>query len=249
MLDAVRDVYSILWVDLRFLRRHWRATVATSLVNPILYLVAFGYGLGRGVSFDGVGYLEFVIPGIIALTAMSTSYSGAGSKLNVDRLFFKSFDECLMSPISLYSIVVGKALIGVVRGLISSVAILAVGLVLSPMLVVSPLFMLVLIVSCSVFSLLGVLIALVINSHSDMSTFSNLVMLPMTFLAGTFFSLSLLPDAAKAVLYVLPLTHSSECLRAAALAQPFPWFSFAALLGFGLFFFVGSIVALKKASV
>jgi ABC-2 type transport system permease protein len=249
MLDAVRDVYSILWVDLRFLRRHWRATVATSLVNPILYLVAFGYGLGRGVSFDGVGYLEFVIPGIIAMTAMSTSYSGAGSKLNVDRLFFKSFDECLMSPISLYSIVVGKALIGVVRGLISSVAILAVGLVLSPMLVVSPLFMLVLIVSCSVFSLLGVLIALVINSHSDMSTFSNLVMLPMTFLAGTFFSLSLLPDAAKAVLYVLPLTHSSECLRAAALAQPFPWFSFAALLGFGLFFFVGSIVALKKASV
>jgi ABC-2 type transport system permease protein len=249
MLDALKDVYSLLWVDLRFLRRHWRATLATSLVNPLLYLVAFGYGLGRGISFDDIGYLEFVIPGIIALTAMSTSFSGAGSKLNVDRIFFKSFDECLMSPISLYSIVIGKTLIGVVRGLISSVAILAVGLVLSPMLVVSPLFVLVLIVSCSVFSLLGVLIALVINSHSDMSTFSNLVMLPMTFLAGTFFSLSLLPDAAKAVLYALPLTHSSECLRAAALAQPFPWFSFAALVGFGLFFFAGCIFALKKASV
>jgi ABC-2 type transport system permease protein len=249
MLDALKDVYSLLWVDLRFLRRHWRATLATSLVNPLLYLVAFGYGLGRGISFDDIGYLEFVIPGIIALTAMSTSFSGAGSKLNVDRIFFKSFDECLMSPISLYSIVMGKTLIGAVRGLISSVAILAVGLVLSPMLVVSPLFVLVLIVSCSVFSLLGVLIALVINSHSDMSTFSNLVMLPMTFLAGTFFSLSLLPDAAKAVLYALPLTHSSECLRAAALAQPFPWFSFAALVGFGLFFFAGCIFALKKASV
>ena len=249
MRDMLKDVYSILWVDLRFLRRHWRATLATSLVNPILYLVAFGYGLGRGVSFEGVGYLEFVIPGIIALTAMSTSFSGAGSKLNVDRIFFKSFDECLMSPISLYSIVMGKALIGVVRGLISSVAIIAVGLVLSPVLMISPLFLLVLVVSCCVFSLLGVLIALVINSHSDMSTFSNLVMVPMTFLAGTFFSLSLLPDAAKAVLYVLPLTHSSECLRAAALGQAFPWFSFVALLGFGLFFFAGSIVALKKASL
>ncbi len=249
MLDALKDVYSILWVDLRFLWRHWRSTLATSLVNPLLYLVAFGYGLGSGISFGGVGYLEFVIPGIIALTAMSTSFSGAGSKLNVDRLFYKSFDECLMSPISLYSIVIGKALIGVVRGLISSVAILAVGLVLSPMLIVSPLFVLVLFVSCCVFALLGVLIGLVINSHSDMSTFSNLVMLPMTFLSGTFFSLSQLPEAVKAVLYVSPLTHSSGCLRAAALAQPFPWLSFVALMGFALFFFTGCIVALKKASV
>jgi ABC-type multidrug transport system permease subunit len=249
MFETLNDIYSILWVDLRFLRRHWRATLATSLVNPLLYLVAFGYGLGRGISFGNVGYLEFVIPGIIALTSMTTRFNGAGSKLNVDRLFYKSFDECLMSPISLYSIVIGKALIGFVRGLLSSVAILAVGVVLSPTLAVSPVFVLALFVSCFVFALFGVLIGLVINSHSDMSTFSNLVLLPMTFLSGTFFSLSQLPEVAKAVLYILPLTHSSECLRSAALAQPFPWLSFVALAGFGVFFFVGCMVALKKSSV
>ncbi|MCW4010842.1 MAG: ABC transporter permease [Candidatus Bathyarchaeota archaeon] len=249
MLEALNDVYTILWVDLRFLRRHWRSTVATSLVNPLLYLVAFGYGLGRGISFGDVGYLEFVIPGIIALSAMSTSFSGAGSKLNVDRLFYKSFDECLMSPVSLYSIVVGKAAIGVVRGLISSFAILAIGVYLSPVLNVTPLFLFSLFVSCCVFALLGVLIGLVINSHADMSTFSNLVMLPMTFLSGTFFSLSALPVAAKAVLYALPLTHSSESLRAAALAQPFPWLSLLALFGFGLVFFVGCMMALKRNSL
>jgi ABC-2 type transport system permease protein len=249
MIATLQDIYSILWVDLRFLRRHWLSTLAISLVNPILYLVAFGYGLGRGISFDGVGYLEFVIPGIIALTSMSTSFNGAGSKLHVDRLFYKSFDECLMSPISLFSVVIGKALIGLVRGLLSALAILAVGAALSPMLVVSPLFLLVLFTSCFVFALFGVLIALVVNSHQSMNTFSNLVLLPMTFLSGTFFSLTLLPEAAKVALYILPLTHSSECLRASALAQPFPWFSFAALLGFGLFFFVGSMVALKRSSV
>jgi ABC-2 type transport system permease protein len=249
MVTVFRDIYSVLWVDLRFLRRHLLRTLATSLVNPILYLVAFGYGLGRGISFEGYSYLEFVMPGIIALTAMSSSYGGAGLKLHVDRLFYKCFDEYLMSPISLFSLAVGKTLIGVVRGLISSAAILIVGTLISPTLMVSPLFLLVLVSSCFVFSFLGVLIGLVAKSHQDMGTFNTLVILPMTFLSGTFFSLSQLPETVKAVLSFLPLTHSSQCLRAAALAQPFPWLSLLALLGFGLAFFAGSMLALKRTSV
>jgi ABC-type multidrug transport system permease subunit len=249
MLDALKDVYSVLWADLRNLRRHLRSTLAASFIQPLLYLVAFGYGLGQGVNVGGVSYLAFVIPGIVALTAFSTSFNGSASKLQVDRLFYKTFDEYLMSPVSLYSIVIGKALIGVVRGLISSVAILIVGLVLSPTLIVSPLFVSVLVVSCFVFALFGVLVGSVINAHQNMSTFSNLVILPMTFLCGTFFSLSQVPVPVTAVLYALPLTHSSVCLRAAALGQPFPWLSFVALMGFGLIFFSGSIIALKKASV
>lgn len=249
MVTVFRDIYSVLWVDLRFLRRHWLRTLVTSLVNPILYLVAFGYGLGRGISFEGYSYLDFVMPGIIALTAMSSSYGGAGLKLHVDRLFYKCFDEYLMSPISLFSLAIGKTLIGVVRGLISSLALLIVGVIISPMLTISPLFLLVLVSSCFVFSFLGVLIGLVAKSHQDMGTFNTLVILPMTFLSGTFFSLSQLPEAVKAVLYFLPLTHSSQTLRAAALNQPFPWLSFLALLGFGLVFFAGCMVALKRTSV
>lgn len=249
MLNMLKDIYSVLWVDLRVLRREWLRTLATSLVNPLLYLVAFGYGLGSGISFDGYSYLEFVIPGIVALTAMSVSFSGAGSKLNVDRLFFKSFDECLMSPISLYSLIIGKALIGVVRGLISTIAFLLVGFAISPSLQITPLFVTALVISCFVFSFFGVLMAFLAKSHRDMSTFSSLVLLPMTFLSGTFFSLSQIPDALKAVLYLLPLTHASECLRAETLGQPFPWLSLAALLGFGAFFFAAAMVALKKSSV
>jgi ABC-2 type transport system permease protein len=249
MVSVLSDIYSVLWVDLRFLRRHWLRTLVTSIVSPILYLIAFGFGLGRGISFGGYSYLAFVIPGIIALTAMTGSYNGAGMKLHVDRLFYKCFDEYLLSPISPFSLAVGKALIGVVRGLIASVALLLVGIAISPTLIVSPLFVLVLIASCFVFSFLGVLVALWAKSHQDMGTFSTLVILPMTFLSGTFFSLNQVPDAVKAALYVLPLTHSSESLRATALGQPFPWLSFLALMGFGLVFFAGCMLALKRASV
>ncbi len=249
MLTFFSDVYSVLWVDLRNMRRHWKSTVATSLVLPLLYLVAFGYGLGQGVSVDGVSYLAFVIPGIVALTSFSTSFSGAASKLQVDKFFYKSFDELLMSPVSSYSIIVGKALIGVIRGLISALTIYAVGFILAPTILVSPLFLLMLLLSCFVFALFGVLIALVVNTHQGMSTFNTLVILPMTFLCGTFFSLSQMPDIAKAVLYFLPLTHSSALLRASVLGQEFPWLSFVGLVVFGVAFFVGCTVALKKSSV
>lgn len=248
-MNFFNDVYSVLWVDLRNMRRHWRATVSTSLILPLLYLVAFGYGLGRGVTLDGVNYLAFVVPGIVALTAFSTSFNGAASKLQVDKFFYKSFDELLMSPVSLQSIIMGKALIGVLRGLISSLAILAVGVILAPTLTVSPLFIFALLLSCFVFALFGVLVAFVINSHQGMSTFSTLVILPMTFLCGTFFSLSQLPDVAKALLYFLPLTHSSELLRATVLGQPFPWLPLIGLLSFGLVFFVASLLTLRRSSV
>jgi ABC-type multidrug transport system permease subunit len=218
-------------------------------VNPLLYLVAFGYGLGSGISFDGYSYLEFVIPGIIALTSMTVSFRSVGQKLTVDRLFHKSFDECLMSPISLFSIIIGKSLIGVVRGLISSIAFMLVAFFVSPSLIINIIFIVVLVISCFVFSFLGVLIAFFPKTHQDMNAIISLVLLPMTFLSGTFFSLSQIPEVLKAVLYLLPLTHSSECLRATTLGQPFPWLSLVALLGFVVFFFSMAMITLKRSSV
>jgi ABC-2 type transport system permease protein len=237
-------------VDLKFLSRNWHKTLATTLVAPVLYLLAFGYGLGRGVTIEGHSYLEFVIPGIIALTAMTTAFNAAGMKLHVDRLFYKCFDEALMSPISFFSIIVGKTLIGVVRGLISTGALLAACFLFSPLPAVgSYLFWLTLIVTCFVFSFLGVLVALVAKSHQDMSVFMSLVILPMAFLSGTFFAISQLPETVQAVLNVSPLTPATLCLRAAALGQPYPWLSLAVLIGFGAVFFGLCFVALRRTSL
>ena len=246
----MRDTYSVLWVDLKFLSRNWHKTLATTLVAPVLYLLAFGYGLGRGVTIEGYSYLEFVIPGIIALTAMTTAFNAAGMKLHVDRLFYKCFDEALMSPISFFSIIVGKTLIGVVRGLISTGALLAACFLFSPLPAVgSSLFWLTLIVTCFVFSFLGVLVALVAKSHQDMSVFMSLVILPMAFLSGTFFAINQLPETAQAVLNVSPLTPATLCLRAAALGKPYPWLSLAVLIGFGAVFFGLCFAALRRTSL
>ena len=154
-LMGSQDAYTILWSDLMVLKRRLGRYLLTTLISPLLYLVAFGWGLGRGMSVNGTSYLEFVVPGIIALTAMTTSFNGAGTRLNVDRLYFRSFDECLMAPIGLLSLLLGKAFIGVVRGLISSFAFIAVAMLLAPGFHIGALFFLELLLTCLVFSFPG----------------------------------------------------------------------------------------------
>ena len=241
--------YNILWADLAQLKRRWLRYLITTLISPLLYLVAFGWGLGRGITLNGTSYLEFVVPGIIALTAMTASFNGAGTRLNVDRLYFMSFDECLMAPIKLNSLLLGKALIGVVRGILSSVTFLVLAILIAPSIHVGAMFLLGLLLTCLTFSFLGVLAALLAKSHEDMGTFGSLILTPMTFLGGTFFSLSQVPVGLKYALYLLPLTHASLWLRAAALNQPLPWASFLALLVFFVAFMGGSMIAVKRMSI
>jgi len=244
-----QDAYAILWSDLTILKRRIGRYLITTLVSPLLYLAAFGWGLGRGIDMNGTSYLEFVVPGIIALTAMTTSFNGSATRLNVDRLYFHSFDECLMAPVGLLSLLTGKALIGVARGLVGSFAFIGAAMIIAPQMNLSILFIVLLILTCITFSLLGVLAALLAKSHQDLATFSSLILLPMTFLGGTFFSLNQVPTGLKMALYALPLTHSSLCLRAATLGQPMPWPSFFALVCFAAVFFLAGMAVLKKISV
>jgi len=248
MVNLIQDSYSVWWADLRILRHLWQRFLITSLMTPMLYLLAFGFGLGRGMTIEGVSYLEFVIPGIIALTAMNTSFNSAGAKLNVDRIFYKSFHEMLLAPISPLSLVLGKSFIGVLRGLITSSVFLIISMALSPMRIDAP-FVLTLLLTCFTFSFMGIMAALLARSYQDMTAFTSMIILPMTFLGGTFFPVDQLPEALKIAIHFIPLTHTSQCLRAVTLGQPFPWLSLLALAGFGLAFFLACLHLLRRASV
>lgn len=247
-MHTLRDAYSVWWADLRILRHQWRQFLGTSLMSPILYLLAFGYGMGRGVTVGGHSYLDFLIPGIIALTAMNTSFSGAGMKLNVDRLFFHSFDEILMSPVNSVSLVLGKSMIGLVRGFVVSVLFMVIGLFVSSDRV-SVMFVVTLVLSCLMFSFMGFLCAMFAKSHQDMSTFTSLILMPMSFLGGTFFALNQVPEWLNVVLHIFPLTWVSTCLRAEALGSDFPWGSFTVVVAMAAALFAGGVWAVRRSSI
>jgi ABC-type multidrug transport system permease subunit len=246
MIEFLREVYAVAWADARFMRHHFLNILIMSIMSPLLYLVAFGYGLGGGATYEGVSYVAFVVPGIVALTSLSTSFSSTSTRINVQRLYYHSFDEMMMSPLRDSAILVGKSMMGVTRGLISCGIILLVGLAITSEIHLTPLLLATIVISCFTFSFLGIMAALLAKSHQSIGTFSSLIILPMTFLCGTFFSVGTLPNAFQALLYILPLTHSSVCMRASALEWAFPWASLVMLTAFCLAFFAIDLYVLKR---
>ena len=245
----INQVGTILWSDFCFLRRFWKRTVLTTLTLPMLYLVAFGFGLGSVVEIDGSSYLLFVLPGIIAITAMNTAYNTAGNKISIDKLFYKSFDELLMTPMGLTAICVGKALVGVIRGVFACTAFVILGLIFAPGFTVNIAFIIATLLTLFAFSFMGVAVGIYAKNHQDMATFSSLIIMPMSFLGGTLFPVGAMPGFIQVFLYSLPLTNASQSMRDAIISESVAWWSLLYLAIFSLICFFVAQRLMKRVSL
>jgi len=185
----------------------------SAMVVPIIYLVTFGLGLGRSVQIQGADYLSYLLPGLVAMSSMNNSYTWVASTLNLNRLYFKTFQVFIQAPISSSSIMIGEVLAGMVKGLFASGLILIVGFVISHNLTIAPLFVVTLLLNCFLFACLGVIVGMITKSHEDTSTYNNFFILPMAFFSGTFFPVDRMPGLLKYLVYVLPLTHTNIVMR------------------------------------
>lgn len=208
------DIATVFWRDWVVLHRRLGTFILSRMITPILYLVAFGWGVGRSVQVSQGNYLDYIVPGILALNSMNISFNSVASPLNMSRLYHKTLEEYLVAPISSLSFIIGKVLAGTLRGIISSVIIILLAYVFGAKFQMTLLFWLVIILNCLVFSSLGFVAAMLIPSHEEMGNFSTYVLLPMSFLCATFFSIDKLPAIVRWVLEFLPLTHASHALRA-----------------------------------
>lgn len=246
ILDETRRVA---WGDICYLRRNLATLLMTAIMTPLLYFIAFGYGLGRGMTMDGVDYVAFVIPGIVALSTLTSCFSSTANKIMVQRRFYSSFDEILLCPISPSAVVLGKTTVGFFKGLLCSFILLGLGMLMSPDIGINPMLILSIAVSCLTFSLLGVLAGFLVDGLPKMNLFNSFVILPMTFLCGTLFTVSALPQFAQWIISVLPLTPAASCIRASALGWDFPYMSLMIVVAFAIVFFAASWVLLKKGRV
>jgi ABC-type polysaccharide/polyol phosphate export permease len=217
-------------------KKPWRF-LASSMVMPVLYLVTFGWGLGRGMGVEGGTYLEFVLPGILALSAMNNSFTPVSTSLNISKLYTKTLEEVLVSPVSPWDIALGRTLTGLGRGLFSAFMLMLVGIVSGVHMHLSALFFAVLSLTAFCFAAAGVVAAMITRTHEDMANFNSFFILPMSFLAGTFFSPDKLPEPFHTMILVYPLTHASLALRALALGKSPPASSLFVLALFTCLFF------------
>lgn len=237
-MSVLADSLRIAWIDVRFLRHNIVSVLVTSLVAPLLYLVAFGYGLGQGMTVEGYDYISFMVPGVVALTTMTACFSSVATKVMLQRTYYQSFDELFLCSMSPSAIILGKAYAGMMRGLISCAVLYAMALVLSDDTVLSAQAVVIVVFSCLTYGLLGVVSGMLANSHLTLNLFNSLVILPMTFLCGTIFSLDSLPGVFQDAIGLLPLTHTTECVRACMLGAGFPWASLAVILAYAAAFFL-----------
>ena len=231
------ETYRVAWGDLCYMKENLPEVIITGLIGPLLCLLAFGYGVGGSVEGGSESYLRYIIPGIIALSTLSCTFSTVAMKVLVQRLFYMSFDELLLCPVHISSVILGKSLSGVIRSLISCTIILFVGHLISPDISVDPLLFPVILLSGLTFSMFGMLAGMLTSKTQTLSLFTSIVIVPMTFLCGTLFDPSALPSFASAVIYMLPLTHVSQLMRGIMLDTGIPLDSVAMIVLYAAVFF------------
>jgi ABC-type multidrug transport system permease subunit len=241
--SILTDSLTVFWGEWLDLRSRLVQIAASGLISPLIYIVGFGLGLGSALDRAmeppaGDTYLQFILPGMIALSSMTISFAGTTFSICGERLYTKTFEETLLVPVHPLALYLGKMFAGIVRGLMTSGSVLVIAVLFTGQIwsFINPLFLLLLLLNCAVFAGLGVIVGLNVQSLESVGLYNNFLIVPMSFLGATFFDPATLPMGLKVIVYLLPLSYASMGLRAAAylpLSQ-FPWYSIPILFAVAL---------------
>ncbi len=232
--------------ELLILKYRFKRQLAGMAISPLLYLVTFGYALGHTIQVGDYSYLEFLIPGLVAMASMTQAF-GIATDINVARFYWNIFEEFQAAPISNLAYVGGEVLAGMTRALLAIGVIILLSLAFGVVLHYGPAFWLAIFLNSFVFASLAVGMAMLVKSHADQSLLTNFIITPMAFLGGTFFPIEKLPVWAQVALSALPLTHASHAIRASALGQSVHFWDYAILLVIGALFFWLSLHSVNQA--
>ena len=209
-------IITVLWEKWVEFRKDWFQITLSAIIAPLLYIITFGVGLGQNISMDGKEYLDFLIPGVIALTTMNSSFNAIGMSLNVQRLYEHSFDNIMISPTPMWQYILGQMLAGGCRGMYAGTLVLGVGVCFGASIRINFAFFMIMLLNGMTFASLGVLAAVLSKTHAGISRFASFVLTPMSFLSNTFFDVSTMPGVFHKVIEYLPLTQSATQLRLTA---------------------------------
>ena len=242
-------VIQVLW--LRELIRFWRekSRVITSLIQPLLWLVVMGQGIGGMFGPGGSSrYMEFVFPGVIGMTVLFTA-ANSGLSIVWDKEF-GFMREILVAPVARGAVVIGKTLAGSTTALFQGMVIMVlaplVGIHLTWGVGIKILGAMLLMALC--LSTLGVILGVTIDSFHSYPMINNFIMIPMFFLSGAVFPLKSAPSWMQKAAMVNPAAYGMDLLRAAMLGQStYPAaHSIVMLLAVSLLFGWGAVYLLKR---
>jgi len=242
----VKGCLAIYYREVLILKKKFFRQMASMSVAPTLYLIAFGLGMGRDVQLEGRSYLEFLIPGLVAMNSMTQSFAIA-SEINIARFYWRIFEEFQAAPIRNIAYVTGEVLAGITRALLAVSVIIVLAMVFGVVLSYNIFFWLGVVLNSFVFASLAVCLAMLVKSHADQALLTNFFITPMAFLGGTFFPVDRMPPWVQKVLAFLPLTHAAKAIRSASFGLAPDSFSYLLLAGIGAVLFVLAFYSVNRA--
>ena len=210
-LHAIKAIY------LFEMARTWR-TPLQSIVSPVLstslYFVVFGSAIGSRInSVDGVDYGAFIVPGLIMMAVLTESVSNASFGIYFPR-FTGTIYEVLSAPISPLEIVAGFVGAGATKSAIIGTIILATASLFVPLHIAHPVWMVTLLALTAItFSLFGFIIGIWADGFERLQMVPMLIIGPLTFLGGTFYSVSMLPPFWQTVSLFNPIIYLISAFR------------------------------------
>lgn len=205
------NLYAVKAIYLFEMSRMWR-TLFQSIVSPVLstslYFVVFGSAIGSRISeIDGVGYGSFLVPGLIMLSLLTQSVSNASFGFYFPK-FTGTIYELLSAPVSSFEIVLGYVGAAATKSIILGLIILATAGLFVPVQVAHPVWMLAFLVLTAVtFSLFGFIIGVWADNFEKLQIIPMLVVTPLVFLGGSFYSVSMLPPVWQTVTLFNPVLY------------------------------------------
>jgi ABC-2 type transport system permease protein len=204
-LHAIRAIY------LFEMARTWR-TLLQSIVSPVLstslYFVVFGAAIGSRIeAIDGVSYGAFIVPGLIMLSLLTQSIANASFGIYFPK-FVGTIYELLSAPISYFEVVLSYVGAAATKSIILGLIILATASLFVPLKVAHPFWMLFFLVLTAVtFSLFGFIIGIWADGFEKLQLVPLLIVTPLTFLGGSFYSIDMLPPFWRAVTLFNPVVY------------------------------------------
>ncbi len=210
------------WIGLKTLVRKeivriiriWIQTIVPPAITMTLYFIIFGNLIGRRIgSMGGFDYMQYIAPGLIMMSVITTSYGNVVSSF-FGAKFARHIEEMLVSPMSNATVIMGHVAGGVFRGLLVGVLVTIVALFFTKLEVQHPLITLsIVILSSTVFALAGFINAVFARKFDDISIVPTFVLTPLTYLGGVFYSISLLPEFWQKVSLANPIIYMVNAFR------------------------------------
>lgn len=196
----------------RFEMSRFFRTIAQSLISPVLstslYFVIFGAAIGSRIQeVEGVSYGAFIVPGLIMLSVITQATSNASFGIYFPKFIGTTY-ELLSAPLSFLEIVTGYAGAAAVKALFIGVIILVTSFLFVDVTIAHPLAMvLFLLLTCISFSLLGFIIGIWASNFEQLQLVPLLIITPLVFLGGAFYSISMLPPVWQTISLFNPVVY------------------------------------------